>query len=61
MMAVFIVSLVCVTGTSKNLDVKTYRNGDAIPQVQDFNEWKNLRTGAPEASTLSVMGFLYVV
>ena len=34
------------TWTSKNLDVATYRNGDAIPQVQDFNEWKNLTTGA---------------
>ena len=32
--------------TSKNLDVSTYRNGDAIPQVQDANAWENLTTGA---------------
>ena len=32
--------------TSKNLDVSTYRNGDDIPEVQDFKEWKNLTTGA---------------
>ena len=32
--------------TSKNLDVATYRNGDVIPQVQDYNDWKNLTTGA---------------
>ena len=32
--------------TTKNLDVSTYRNGDAIPQVQDEEEWKNLSTGA---------------
>ncbi len=32
--------------TSKNLDVSTYRNGDAIPQVQDENAWANLTTGA---------------
>jgi uncharacterized protein (TIGR02145 family) len=29
-----------------NLDVVTYRNGDAIPQVTDTNEWKKLTTGA---------------
>ena len=34
------------TWTTKNLDVTTYRNGDAIPQVQDANAWANLRTGA---------------
>ena len=34
------------TWTSKNLDVSTYRNGDNIPEVQDFKEWKNLTTGA---------------
>ena len=32
--------------TTKNLDVETYRNGDAIPQVQDAAAWKNLKTGA---------------
>ena len=34
------------TWASKNLDVSTYRNGDAIPQVQDANAWANLKTGA---------------
>ncbi len=32
--------------TTKNLDVETYRNGDAIPQVQDATAWVNLTTGA---------------
>ena len=32
--------------TSKNLDVTKYRNGDAIPQVQDKNAWAKLKTGA---------------
>src|ERR1035437_3981549 len=30
----------------KNLDVSTYRNGDAIPQVTDSIQWVNLTTGA---------------
>ena len=34
------------TWTTKNLDVTTYRNGDAIPQMQDANAWANLSTGA---------------
>ena len=34
------------TWTIKNLDVTTYRNGDAIPQVEDQEEWANLTTGA---------------
>ena len=34
------------TWTSKNLDVTKYRNGDAIPQVQDKNAWAKLKTGA---------------
>ena len=34
------------TWTTKNLDVTKYRNGDAIPQVQDENAWARLRTGA---------------
>ena len=34
------------TWSTKNLDVTTYRNGDAIPQVQDKNSWENLTTGA---------------
>ncbi|MBM2813596.1 MAG: hypothetical protein HW421_358 [Ignavibacteria bacterium] len=29
-----------------NLNVSTYRNGDAIPQVTDQTEWANLTTGA---------------
>ena len=32
--------------TSKNLNVSTYRNGDAIPQVQDPESWGKLSTGA---------------
>jgi len=31
---------------TKNLDVATYRNGDAIPQVQDATAWNILTTGA---------------
>ncbi len=31
---------------TKNLNISTYKNGDAIPQVQDANAWENLRTGA---------------
>jgi uncharacterized protein (TIGR02145 family) len=31
---------------TKNLDVATYRNGDAIPQVQDGYAWSNLTSGA---------------
>ena len=34
------------TWTTKNLDVTKYRNGDAIPQVQDKNAWAKLKTGA---------------
>ena len=34
------------TWTNKNLDVSAYKNGDAIPQVQDEEEWVNLTTGA---------------
>ena len=34
------------TWTSKNLNVTKYRNGDAIPQVQDKNAWAKLKTGA---------------
>ena len=32
--------------TTENLTVEHYRNGDAIPQVQDAAEWANLKTGA---------------
>lgn len=31
---------------SKNLDVETYRNGDAIPEVKSPEEWAKLKTGA---------------
>lgn len=31
---------------TKNLDVTSYRNGDAIPQVADPSAWANLTTGA---------------
>ena len=31
---------------TKNLDVTTYRNGDAIPQVTDPTAWANLTSGA---------------
>jgi hypothetical protein len=34
------------TWTACNLDVTTYRNGDAIPQVTDPTAWNNLTTGA---------------
>jgi uncharacterized protein (TIGR02145 family) len=34
------------TWTTKNLDVSAYKNGDAIPQVKDQEEWTNLTTGA---------------
>ena len=34
------------TWAIKNLDVTKYRNGDAIPQVQDANAWFNLSSGA---------------
>ncbi len=32
--------------TSENLKVEHYRNEDAIPQVQDFDAWSKLTTGA---------------
>ncbi len=32
--------------TSENLNVEHYRNGDIIPQVQDWNTFFNLTTGA---------------
>jgi uncharacterized protein (TIGR02145 family) len=31
---------------TENLKVKTYRNGDIIPQIQDGNQWSVLTTGA---------------
>ena len=34
------------TWTTKNLEVTKYRNGDAIPQVQDNYAWAKLKTGA---------------
>jgi uncharacterized protein (TIGR02145 family) len=32
--------------TIDNLDITTYRNGDIIPNVEDAQEWENLKTGA---------------
>lgn len=32
--------------STENLNVSHYRNGDAIPQVTDATEWRNLKTGA---------------
>ncbi len=34
------------TWTSKNLNVSKYRNGDVIPQVTYWAQWRNLTTGA---------------
>lgn len=31
---------------SKNLDIRNYRNGDAIPHVRDRYAWISLATGA---------------
>lgn len=31
---------------AENLNVEHYRNGDAIPQVQDLQKWSTLKTGA---------------
>ncbi len=31
---------------SKNLNVQNYQNGDLVPQVVNYEEWKNLKTGA---------------
>ena len=49
---------------TKNLDVTTYRNGDAIPQVTDPTAWANLTTGAwcyynNDAANGSIYGKLY--
>ena len=40
------VGICCATWMTKNLDVVTYRNGDAIPQVTDAAAWAALTTGA---------------
>jgi hypothetical protein len=40
------VTICAQTWTTNNLDVTTYRNGDAIPQVTDPTAWANLTTGA---------------
>jgi uncharacterized protein (TIGR02145 family) len=50
--------------TSKNLDVSTYRNGDAIPQVTDPTVWASLTTGAwcyhnNDPSTAAIYGKMY--
>jgi uncharacterized protein (TIGR02145 family) len=50
--------------TTKNLDVTTYRNGDAIPQVTDATAWASLTTGAwcyynNDAANGAIYGKLY--
>jgi uncharacterized protein (TIGR02145 family) len=41
-----VVWICCNPWMTKNLDVSTYRNGDAIPEVTDSAEWVALTTGA---------------
>lgn len=48
----------------RNLNVRTYRNGDSIPVVTDPEDWKNLTTGAMcwynnDVTNDSVYGALY--
>ena len=50
--------------TNKNLDVSSYRNGDAIPQVTVASQWASLTTGAwcwynNDSVTYSQYGKLY--
>ncbi len=40
------VSICCQSWMTKNLDVSTYRNGDAIPKVTNNADWEALTTGA---------------
>jgi len=40
------VKICYTTWMEKNLDVRTYRNGDTIPVVTDPVQWANLTTGA---------------
>jgi uncharacterized protein (TIGR02145 family) len=40
------VSICCQSWMTKNLDVSTYRNGDAIPKVTNDAAWAALTTGA---------------
>ncbi|WP_264521130.1 fibrobacter succinogenes major paralogous domain-containing protein [Flavobacterium sp. N1994] len=52
------------TWMKKNLAVEKYRNGDAIPQVTDPNQWLTLTTGAwcyynNDANNDKVYGKLY--
>ena len=52
------------TWMTTNLNVSRYNNGDVIPQVQDYNQWKNLKTGAwcyyaNDTSNGTVYGKLY--
>jgi hypothetical protein len=41
-----ILTICCQSWMTKNLDVATYRNGDAIPLVTDATAWAALTTGA---------------
>ena len=50
--------------TQENLKVTRYRNGEAIPNVTDYGEWKDLSTGARCAydnneTTAETYGYLY--
>lgn len=40
------VNICCQSWMTKNLDVRTYRNGDSIPHVTNDAEWDTLTTGA---------------
>ncbi len=49
---------------AENLKVAHYRNGDAIPNVTDNEQWKNLNTGAycafeNNSNNAAVYGYLY--
>ena len=41
-----VVVICCSSWMAKNLDVSTYRNGDAIPKVTNSTTWSALTTGA---------------
>jgi uncharacterized protein (TIGR02145 family) len=59
------VSICCQKWMTKNLDVSTYRNGDAIPKVTSAAVWNVLNTGAycyynnDSATYAAVYGKLY--
>lgn len=59
------VSICCQRWMTRNLNVSTYRNGDAIPKVTDAAQWAALTTGAycyafnDSATYAAVYGKLY--